>query len=108
MIISYILVEDFDATLDTKFTSDYFEPYLKDLYKDLQLRCISPDATSLKKIDKVTFLEYCGLPGIVGDRFYKQFQPDQNELISETTFVSVLEKVFLSSLESKMKLTFNM
>jgi hypothetical protein len=29
-----------------------------------------------KRIDKSTFMEYCQLPGIISDGFYKQFFPD--------------------------------
>ncbi len=42
---SYIQVEDFDILgADAKFAKDYLNPYFKDLYKDLTLRCLSSNA----------------------------------------------------------------
>ena len=42
---SFIQVEDFDIHgTDAKFVKDYLNPYFKDLYKDLILRCLSTTA----------------------------------------------------------------
>lgn len=43
-------------------------PYLKDLYKDLLIRC-----NQVEHVDKVTFIEYTMLPGIINDRLHTMF-----------------------------------
>jgi hypothetical protein len=35
----------------------------------------------------VTFLEYCNLPGIIADRFYMMFDPNNEGEISEGQFI---------------------
>jgi hypothetical protein len=44
------------------------KPYLADLYKDLLMRSNKEDV-----IDKVTFIEYTKLPGIINDRLHIMF-----------------------------------
>lgn len=83
-------------------------PYFKDLFRDLTLRCLSPNAIQEKKLDKVTFVEYCNLPGIINDRFFYMFDTAKDGLISETSFINNLIKVFMSDLETRLRLTFNM
>lgn len=56
--VDFIQVEDFDGSTDTKFVKDQLLPYLKDLFKDLHLRC-NKDIEGEKCIDKATFIEYC-------------------------------------------------
>ena len=63
-----IQIEDFDETVDPEFIKKYLTPYLKDLYKDLLMRSSNQTA-----IDKVTFIEYTKLPGIINDRLHVMF-----------------------------------
>ena len=106
---SYIQVEDFDIHGgDAKFIKDFLNPYFKDLYKDLILRCLSSSAQQEKKLDKVTFIEYCNLPGIINDRFFKMFDVNNDSLITEQSFIQNMIKVFISDLDTRMRLTFNM
>lgn len=101
-------MEDYDNSNDGKFIKEYLLPYFKDLFRDLVLRCLTPAAIQEKKLDKVTFIEYCALPGIVADRLYKMFDTNGDGLISESSFINNLVKVFISDLDSKMRFTFNM
>ncbi len=103
-----IKIEELDKSTDTKFIRDFLRPYLQDLYKDLAQRSLTKEAVTEKKIDKVTFLEYCNLPGIIGDRFFKLLDVNGDGLICEKAFITNVCTVFISDLESKMKLTFNM
>jgi hypothetical protein len=106
---NYIQVEDFDIHGgDSKFIKDFLNPYFKDLYKDLILRCLSSTAIQEKKLDKVTFIEYCNLPGIINDRFFKMFDTNNEGLINEQNFIANMIKVFVSDLDTRMRLTFNM
>lgn len=61
-------IEDYFAESDSRFVEQEFIPYLKELYKDLLIKC-----NQTENIDKVTFIEYTKLPGIINDRFHKMF-----------------------------------
>ena len=63
-----IHVEDFDESVDTIFVQKHLNPYLHDLFKDLLMRSTKDDV-----IDKVTFIEYTKLPGIINDRLHIMF-----------------------------------
>ena len=102
----FIQVEDYDASTDQKFVTNSLVPYFKDLYKDLHLRCQKPSEGE-KHIDKVTFVEYCQLPGIIGDRFFQIFNPSK-EGITENQFVSFLTLIYVSEIDTKMRVTFRM
>lgn len=54
--------------MDNRFIEETFKPYLKDLYKDLLIRSNMDES-----IDKVTFIEYTKLPGIINDRLHYMF-----------------------------------
>ena len=45
-----------------------FRPYLKDLYKDLLMR-----SNQAEHVDKVSFIEYTKIPGIINDRIHCMF-----------------------------------
>jgi hypothetical protein len=64
----YIHIEDFDENIDETFVNDNLMPYLKDLYRDLMMRSSNPN-----HLDKVTFIEYTKLPGIINDRLHYMF-----------------------------------
>ena len=74
------------------------------------MRRHSPKKTDdeLEFVDKVAFFEYSLLPGIINDRFFSLFQKTQEEHVYESAFVNTMIKVYLSSFEEKMQLTFNM
>ena len=76
-------MEVLDEKNDNKFINEYLNPYFKDLFRDLTLRCMTMSAIQEKKLDKVTFTEYCNLPGIINERFFKLFEIDHNGLVSE-------------------------
>ena len=61
-------IEDYFAESDNRFIDQVFVPYLKELYKDLLIRC-----NQVENVDKVTFIEYTKLPGIINDRFHNMF-----------------------------------
>lgn len=44
------------------------KPYLNDLYRDLLMR-----SNQSQHVDKVTFVEYTKLPGIINDRLHTMF-----------------------------------
>ncbi len=103
-----IHVEDYDEALDGRFIRDFLTPYLRDVYRDLSLRSLSPQAIKDKKVDKVTFIQYCALPGIISERLLKIVDPQNDGLITEQAFISQITKIFVSDLEARMRFTFHM
>jgi len=93
--------------LESKFIKLHLRPYFEGVFSDLSLRSTtSPKKTS---IDRVTFVEYCSLPGILSERFCNVAvagSPDNR--VHEHAFLDLMIEVYGSSLEKKMKLAFNM
>jgi hypothetical protein len=50
-----LLIEDFDQSMDTHFIMESLAPYFKNLYRDLTLRSLNPNAIQEGKIDKTVF-----------------------------------------------------
>ena len=61
-------IEDYDVNSDPIFVNEHLVPYLRDLYKDLMMRSSNPN-----NLDKVTFIEYTKMPGIINDRLHYMF-----------------------------------
>ena len=105
-------MEDLSDELEKKFVKFHLKPYFLSVFADLSLRSSAPpknDNKNLKSIEKVTFVEYCNLPGIVSDRFYKLASLGSTDTrISEETFVNLMLTVFSASLEKKMELVFKL
>lgn len=80
-------VEDFN---DTRFLTDFLHPYFTDLYKDLSLRSMIPNAIKDKKVDRIAFLEYCNLPGIINQRLIKLLDPQNTEMIEQQAFIKIM------------------
>lgn len=79
----YIHVEDYDEQIDGRFVRDFLTPYLRDVYRDLSLRSLAPAAVKEKKVDKVTFVQYCNVPGIISERLLKLFDVNSDGCITE-------------------------
>ena len=105
-----ILIEDYSPTQDAEFLNSIAKPYFSTIFQDVSLRRHSPKKTDdeLEFIDKVAFFEYTLLPGIINDRFFSLFQKTPDDHIYEEAFVDGMIRVYLSSFEEKMRLTFNM
>ena len=65
-----LIIEDFNEATDAGLTRDCLVPYLRDLYSDLIIRCIQPRAVKAQMLDKITFLQFTCLPGIVAERLF--------------------------------------
>lgn len=106
---SQILVEDFDENIDGKFIKDSLIPYLRDLYRDLALRSFvstGQSNTRERRLDKVTFVQYTNLPGIISERLLKMFDSNNDGMITEQSFISQMTKIFVSDLDTRMRVTF--
>ena len=69
--------------------------YLRDLYNDLIIRCIQPKAVKAQMLDKITFLEYTGLPGIIAERIFSVMAKDQGELVAKDSFITTILRCYL-------------
>ena len=105
-----IHIEDFDESKEKDFIDTVAKPYFGGIFSDIAMRRHSPKKTDneYEFIDKVAFFEYTNLPGIINDRFYSLFERTKDEHIYKQAFVNGFLKVFLSSVDSKMNLTFKM
>ena len=105
-----ILVEEFDPIVDQRFKVEIVDSYFRDLFNDVAIRSHSPKQTDIDEpyIDNVAFFEFTKLPGIICDRFFSTFKRTKENFILEDSFVEGFQKVFLSTLEEKMLLTYKM
>lgn len=97
------LAED-TITLNEEFKRNVAIPYFKDIYKDL----VSQSDSKSKGINKVSFLTYTQLPGIIGERFFSVLDLNGTEYVDLREFVHGFFKVYYSNLVTKLKLSFDM
>jgi len=73
------------------------------------MRSVSPKkGKGSSMIDNVAFFEYTKLPGIVNDRFWSTFKHTDDAFVAQLDFVTGFTKVYLSTTDEKMKMTFDM
>ena len=103
------MIEDFNEN-DREFLNTKVRPYFKTIFSDIAMRRHSPKKTEdeLEFIDKVAFFEYTNLPGYINDRFFSLFEKSSDEHIYERGFVDGMIRVYMSTIEERMKLTFQM
>ena len=107
--VNLLYMEDFDPEVDPEFIRRELKPYFSGVFADLALRSTQSQSNPQKSIDKVTFVEYVNLPGIVSDRFHAlACKGHADGRIYEDSFIELLLQVFSSSVETKMRLTFKM
>ena len=104
-----LYMEDFDPEVDPDFIKRELKPYFSGVFADLALRSTQSQSNPHRSIDKVTFVEYVDLPGIVSDRFHALCSKGHVDgRIYEESFIELMLQVFSSSVETKMRLTFKM
>ena len=106
-----IYVEDLTPQMDNELAKSILTPYFQSVFSDLCLRSAPPAKGQInsKSIDKVTFVEYINLPGILSDRYLALANDGAaDQRINESSFLALLLRTFSSNLETKMKLAFEM
>jgi hypothetical protein len=94
-----------DAILkNEEFKKNVAIPYFKDIYKDL----VNQSDDKNKGINRITMLTYCNLPGIIGERFVSVLDLSKTDYIDLREFVHGFFKIYYSTLETKIKLSFDM
>lgn len=65
-------------------------PYFKDIYKDL---CSRSDEKS-KGINKISFMDYCQLPGLLAERLFAVFDIDRDGYLNSKDFLTGLLRIY--------------
>ena len=105
-------VEELSPELIKKFNQEELGPYLKSVYADLLLRSSPPkDQKTFSQVDKVTFIEFINLPGILSERFFSLTchsgsDSKVDSRVLPDKFIKALSTVYCSTLEEKMQLVF--
>lgn len=79
-------------------------PYFKDIFKDLQERSDNKS----KGINRLSFLNYSQLPGLVAERFFAAFDVNCNTYLSLDEFLAGMLGFFCGGFDEKMRLIFSM
>ena len=90
---------------DFKITNlENFNVYLQQLSQDF---CIQSDNPGMG-INKMTFLNYFQLPGIIGERLYSVFDTKNREYLEVDEFINGMTKLYSSNFESLCKFIFDL
>lgn len=107
-------IEEFTDELIKRFNATVLAGYFRDVYADQLLRMHTNSSSKTSGpsnvLDKVTLMEFINLPGILADRFYAQVGNGSktDARIVQEKFISVMQTIYNSQLEDKMRLTFEM
>lgn len=78
-------------------------PYFKDIFKDLQERSDNKN----KGINKISFINYCQLPGLLAERIFAIMDNDKNNYLTMEEFLSGFLIFYCSTFDEKLKLIFD-
>ena len=78
-------------------------PYFKDIYKDL---CSRSDDKA-KGVNKISFLDYCQLPGLLAERLFQVLDVDRDGYLNSKEFMTGLLRIYCSAFDQKMKFVFD-
>lgn len=92
-----------DPTQTEEFKIKVCLPYFKDIYKDLASR--SDDKS--KGVNKISMLDYCQLPGLIGERFFHVLDADKDSYLSQKEFLYGLLGFYCSTFDQKVQLVFD-
>lgn len=91
-----------ESSTDEDFKQKICMPYFKDIYKDLQSRSDDQD----KGINKVSFLDYAALPGVLGERLFAVMDTNKNSYLDQSEFITGLFRVYCSNFDQKVEMIF--
>jgi hypothetical protein len=77
-------------------------PYFKDIYTDL----VGRSDNKQKGINKISFVEYTLLPGLLAERFFHVLDVDKDEYLSQKEFLTGLLRLYCSKFNQKINLVF--
>jgi len=99
---------DLDYKHNEHFVKTLFIPYIHDVYKDLAERAKQqePGPGAMSGINRLTFLQFLNLPGILGERLFKMCSSTGQVTLVE--FRKLMQKIFYSRVETKLSLVFDL
>ena len=77
-------------------------PYFKDIYRDLSSR----SDNKAKGINKVSFMDYCQLPGLLSERLFAVLDKDSDGYLTTKEFLTGLLRIYCSQFDQRMKFVF--
>lgn len=101
-ILELVRLEFSEPTQSEDFKTKVCLPYFKDIYKDLSSR--SDDKN--KGINKLTLLDYFGLPGVLTERIFTVLDKDHNGYLNQKEFLTGLICFYCSSFDEKIRFVF--
>ena len=87
-----------------------FTSYLKDVYVDLYQRMFSKDNEQKQNplgLNKITFVHYYDLPGILSDRLFSNFDQNKNQFIDIKEFINGMITLFYEGFDKNSKFIFD-
>ena len=93
------------------FKKDVSIKYFKDIFNDLK-QWSDDKSKGINKVAIMTVIfflnfKYSQLPGIIGDRFFEILDMNKDEYIDMREFIHGLFRIYYSTLETKIKLAFD-
>lgn len=104
---SQFQIEDFTEA-EAQTLHDILKPYLRDLFNDLIVRCIEPEAINEKMLDRITFIDYMRLPIVIAERIFSLFDKQKVGIMSESVFASCMTKILVSDFQTRAKFCFQL
>ena len=92
------LLKDFTIS-----NEENFNVYLQQLSKDFHSQSDNPGLG----INKMTFLNYFQLPGIIGERLYSVFSTNHNDYLDDDEFITGMTRLYTGDFESLCKFIFD-
>jgi hypothetical protein len=97
--------DDFDL-LEEQFVNTEFKPYLASVFADFAQRSVGTPKS--KNIDKVTFIQYLNLPGMLAERLQQCMTSEKDGSVSESEFVRNMLVIYSQRLDQQMELVFKL
>lgn len=92
-----------ESVQNDEFKEKVCVPYFKDIFKDLQERSDNKS----KGVNKLSFLNYCQMPGLLAERIFAIIDRDKNSYLSQEEFLDGFLIFYCSKFEEKLKLCFD-
>jgi hypothetical protein len=104
---SQIQIEDFSES-ETETLHEILRPYLRDLYNDLIVRCIEPEAVTEKMLDRITFIDYMRVPIVLAERIFGMYDKPKVGLMNEAVFGQCMTRILVSNFQTTAKFCFKL
>ena len=97
-------MEKLSSKDEESIQQNVYIPYFKEIFDDLVNRSNDKD----KGINKLSFLDYCQLPGILGERLFRLFDQNKDSYLSKREFLYGMLNFYCSNLDKKVNTIFKL